>query len=164
MIMARTRIHHFDGFSIKRAGVDIKLDMDRVSENFNRAQYQLDSMVMQSMEPFMPKASSQFINTTKAMSAARAGKGEVVAAAPPFGRFLYEGKTMVDIQTGSPWARKGAKKVLVSRFGGKTKAKPNLSFSKSANPNAQAHWFDAAKEKHGEAWVEKVKEIAGGGE
>lgn len=157
-------MHHFDGFSIKRAGIDIKLDMDRFSDNFNRAQYELDTMVMQSMEPFMPKASSQFINTTKAMSAAVAGKGEVFAAAPPFGRFLYEGKTMVDIQTGSPWARKDAKKVLVSQFGGKTKAKPNLSFSKSANPNAQAQWFEAAKKKHGEAWVEKVKEIAGGGE
>ncbi len=63
----------------------------------------------------MPMQTGQFINVTKAMSAAVAGTGKVVAAAPPMGRFLYEGRTMVDEKTGSPWARKGARKVLVSQ-------------------------------------------------
>lgn len=160
--MSRTRIHHFDGFSIKRAGIEIELDMDRISENFNSAQYALDSAVMTSMEPFMPKDTGQFINVTKGMSAAMAGTGKVVAAAPPMGRFLYEGETMVDEKTGSPWARKYAKKVLVSEFKGKTNAKPKLSFSKAANPKAQAKWFDAAKKKDCDSWVKTVKEIAGG--
>lgn len=155
------KIHRFKGFVIENGTVDIKLDMSRVEDNFNAAQFALDSMVMTSMEPFMPMDTGQFINVTKAMSAARAGLGEVVAAAPPAGRFLYEGKTMVDIKTGSPWARKGAKKVLVSQFGGKTKAKPNLSYSR---PEAKPHWFDEAKKKDGDDWVNLVKKTAGGGE
>lgn len=157
--MARTRIHHFKGFSIKRAGIDVKLDMSRVENNFNKAQFALDSAVMTSMVPLMPHDSGQFINTTKSMSAAKAGSGEVVAAAPPYGRYLYMGKNMVDAKTGSPWARKGAKKVLVSEFGGKTNAKQNLSFS----GGAKAKWFDEAKKKDGDNWIDLVKKTAGGG-
>ena len=64
---------------------------------------------------------------------------------------LYEGKVMVDEQTGSPWARPGAKKVVTDR---------DLKYS---NPKATPHWFDTAKENHGESWVREVKKIAGGG-
>lgn len=137
----------------------MKLDMSRVENNFNKAQFALDSAVMTSMVPLMPMGTGQFIAETKAMSAAMAGTGEVVAAAPPSGRFLYEGKTMVDVKTGSPWARKGAKKVLVSEFGGKTNAKQNLSFSGGAKPR----WFDEAKKKDGDNWIDLVKKTAGGG-
>lgn len=154
------KIHKFKGFTIHRAEIDIKLDMSRLENNFNKAQFALDSAVMISMEPFMPMDSGQFINTTRAMSAIRAGSGEVVAAAPPAGRMLYEGKTMVDVETGSPWAREGAKKVLVSEFGGKTKAKPNLTYSR---PGAQSKWFDAAKKKDEDKWIDLVKKTAGGG-
>ncbi len=127
--------------------------MKTLTKNINRAQYALDSAVMTSMEPFMPKQSGQFINVTKGMSAAIAGSGQVVAAAPPAGRFLYEGKTMVDIKTGSPWARKAAKKVLVSEYGGKTKAKQNLTYS----GGGVDHWFKPAKEKDKDNWVKVVK-------
>ena len=68
-----------------------------------------------------------------------------------WGRFLYEGKVMVDPVTGSPWARKGAKKVVTER---------PLTYS---NPKATPHWFDTAKDAHGIAWVKGVKQIAGGG-
>lgn len=104
-----------------------------------------------------------FINQTRAKSAAMAGSGEVCAGVAPQGRFLYEGKTMVDEKTGSPWARKGAKKVLVSQYAGKTQAKENLVFSQHAHPKAQAHWFDPAKEADGRKWTKTVKRIAGGG-
>lgn len=157
------KIHHLEGFTIENEFTEIRLDLGRIENNVNAAQYWLDSMVMTSMVPFMPMDTGHFINVTKAMSAAIAGTGKVAAAAPPQGRFLYEGKTMVDMGTGSPWARKGAKKVLVSEFGGKTEAKQNLNFSKSAHPSAQSHWFDAAKKKDCEKWVRDVKKIAGGG-
>lgn len=153
-------IHHFKNFSVKRADMTVDIDMSRLEDNFNYAQYMLDSMVMTSMEPFMPMQDGSFIKKTKAMSAAIAGTGVVVAAAPPQGRFLYEGKTMVDIKTGSPWARRGAKKVLVSQYAGKTNARENLSYSRGS---AKAHWFDAAKDVDGDQWVKKTKKIAGGG-
>lgn len=152
--MAITRIHHFEGFSIKRAGIDIKLDLSRIEGNFNQAQYVLDSVVMTSMVPYMPKEKGYFINRTRAESAAIAGTGEVVAAAAPEGRFLYQGKVMVDPVTKSAFARKGAKKELTTQ---------NLKYSKAAHPKARAHWFDAAKKRYVDNWVRVVKKNAGGG-
>lgn len=135
----------------KGADIEVDVDLSRFEKQYGKAQYALDSMVMTSMQPYMPMRTGTFINVTKAMSAAIAGSGYVVAAAPPMGRFLYEGKVMVDPATNSPWARAGAKKIVTDR---------DLKYS---NPKATPHWFDTAKEKHGKSWVKAVKNIAGGG-
>ena len=143
-------------YSAHGKGQDIELDVDlsRFEKQYGKAQYALDSMVMTSMQPYMPHQTGTFINVTKAMSAAIAGSGTVVAAAPPMGRFLYEGKVMVDEQTGSPWARPGAKKIVTDK---------DLDYDKSHNPKVTDHWFDTAKKNHGKSWVKAVKNIAGGG-
>lgn len=135
------------------------LDLTRFGSQISQAQYELDSMVMTDMVPYMPMQTGQFINITRSMSQAIAGTGKVVAAAPPFGRFLYEGNTMVDELTGSPWARKGARKVLVSQYSGKTNAQPKLTYANGR----QSHWFEEAKKQHGKQWIAKTKETAGGG-
>lgn len=153
-------------FSYKKTGqgysIETEIDLDRFEPRFQKAQYNLDSQIMTDMVKYMPMDTGTFINVTRAMSAALAGSGAVVAAAPPFGRFLYEGKTMVDEVTGSPWARKGAKKVLVSQFGGKTRAKPNLVYLKAANPDATSHWFDPAKEENLDKWIGIAQKDIGG--
>lgn len=136
----------------------VTVDLSRVEENLGKAQYKLDSVVMTSMVPFMPRQTGSFINTTKAMSAAIAGTGKVVAAAPPMGRFLYEGMTMVDEVTGSPWARAGAKKVLVSEYSGKTNASPYLTYSHGR----ASHWFERAKDKDLQKWIKIAQEAVGG--
>lgn len=161
--MARSKIKHFKGFSVADGDIRVKLDMHRFEEQFRRAQYQLDGAVMNSMVPFMPMITGSFINTTRAASAAIQGSGEVYAAYGPQGRFLYEGKTMVSPSTGSTYAKKGEKKVLVSQYGRKTRARELLSYTKQAHPKAQSHWFDAAKKKDGKKWMRGVKETAGGG-
>lgn len=157
------KIHHFPEISVVSGDIKVNIKLDRFSDQYNKAQYELDSAVMTSMVPYMPMRDGQFINLTRAESAAIAGTGEVVAAAAPSGRFLYEGKTMVDEKTGSTWARKGAKKVLVSQYKGKTNATENLQYSRHKNPNAQSHWFDAAKKADGKKWVANVKKTSGGG-
>lgn len=134
--------------------INMQIDMDRFDQQFNEAQYLLDSMVMDSMVRFMPMQTGTFINVTREMSAAIAGTGMVYAAAPPMGRFLYEGYVMVDPVTLSPFARKDVKKVLTNR---------KLVINSHAHPNAQDHWFDAAKAADGERWVRKAKRKAGGG-
>lgn len=144
-------IHHFKGFSIINHNIKIKVKMDRFSEQFNKAQFWLDGQIMRDMEPYMPHNTSAFINVTTGQSAALQGTGKVIAAAGPFGRFLYEGLVMVDPETNSPWARKGAKKVVTDR---------PLNYS---NPKAEPHWFDVAEKKEGKEWVKEVKKIAGGG-
>ena len=147
-------IHHFKGFSIITDDVRAELDMSRFTGQFNKAQYRLDSQVMTDMVPLMPMQTGTFINVTRAISASMAGTGIVCAAAPPMGRFLYEGKVMVDVVTRSAYARPGARKEVID--------KP-LQYSTHAHPDVTDHWFDAAKKIHGKEWVEEAKQIAGGG-
>lgn len=162
--MKNTRIdYHFTDGTLS---IDANIDLGRTERNIEKAQYFLDSQVMTDMVPYMPMQAGNFIQRTRAMSAAIAGSGKVVAAAPPMGRYLYMGKVMVDSETGkgpmrievSPGEyifrfRKGAKLVATDR---------DLKFSKAANPKAQKQWFDAAKRDHGKEWVKQVKKIAGG--
>jgi hypothetical protein len=141
------KIHHFKGFSVIEDGVDIRVDMDRLENNFNRAQYALDSAIMTSMEPLMPMETGQFIAVTKEMSAAVAGTGQVVAAATPSGRFLYEGQAMIGRYSKSAWAKKGEKKVLSGK---------SLTYTRGG-----PKWFDKAKAKDGDNWVRIVKKEVG---
>ena len=150
-MIAKVRYNYRKEDAGRNSTIELDVDLSRFEKQYGKAQYTLDSMVMTSMEPYMPHRTGVFRNITKAMSAAIAGSGTVIAAAPPFGRFLYEGKVMVDPLTGSPWARAGAKKVVTDR---------DLKYS---NPKATPHWFDTAKENHGKSWVKAVKKIAGGG-
>lgn len=154
---------HFKGFSVVDGDINIKLNLSRFDKQFQRAQYQLDGNVMNSMVPFMPMVTGDFVDVTRAASAAVQGSGKVYAAYGPAGRFLYQGKTMVSTVTGSTWATKGTKKVLVSQYRGKTKAKEDLQYTKTAHPKAQAKWFDAAKKADGKEWIKQAKKTAGGG-
>ena len=155
---------HYD-YKIKNKNVVIDMDVDltRFNKQYGQAQYELDSLVMESMVQFMPMETSQFINNTRTLSQAIAGSGKVYAAAPPFGRYLYFGNVMVDEATGSTYARKGARKVLVSQYAGKTNAKEKIEYSKGAHTKAIEQWFEEAKKHDGHVWVAKVKQIAGGG-
>lgn len=146
-----SKTFHFPGFSLVQGDIKVDVSLNRFERQYERAQYYLDSQIMTDMVPYMPHRDGNFVNVTRLQSAALAGSGKVVAAASPMGRFLYEGKVMVDPVTGSPWARKGAKKVVTER---------PLTYS---NPKATPHWFDTAKDAHGKAWVKGVKRIAGGG-
>lgn len=138
----------------KDSKIELEVDLSRFNNQYEKAQYELDNAVMTSMTKYMPQKTGTFINVTKAMSASIAGSGTVIAGAPPFGRFLYEGKVMVDPSTGSPWARKGAKKVVTNK---------NLNFSKGKNPSATDHWFETAKKYHLKSWVALTKKEAGKG-
>lgn len=149
--MAKSKIFHFPKWSLVEGDIKIDVNLDRFEKQFQDAQYYLDGQVMNDMVPYMPQRDGTFVNLTRMRSATLQGTGKVVAGAPPQGRFLYEGKVMVDPVTGSPWARKGAKKVVTER---------PLKYS---NPKATPHWFDTAKDAHGKAWVKGVKRIAGGG-
>lgn len=149
-----SKTKHFPSFSIVDGDVQIKVDLSRFERQFRDAQWQLDNAIMTSMIPFMPMETGNFIQRTRMISASMAGTGTVCAAAPPMGRFLYEGKVMVDELTGSTWARKGARKVVTDKA---------LDFFKGANPQVTDHWFDAAKKADLKQWVSLVKKTAGGG-
>ena len=162
-MIAKLHYHYEKADSGRNVTITMDIDLSRFERQYGQAQYLLDSQIMTDMIPFMPMVTHTFINVTRGMSAAIAGSGHVFAAAPPFGRFLYEGNGMVDPVTGSPYARPGSKKVLVSQYSGKTAAKERLEYSKNAHPNAQSHWFEASKRENGSRWVKQTKRIAGGG-
>lgn len=166
--MAKSKIKHFKGFSIVDGDIHVKLNLDRFEKQYQKAQYQLDGAVMNSMVPFMPMINGTFINATREQSAAIQGTGRVVAGASPQGRYLYMGKVMVDKDTGKgPYkipTGSGGEYVLRFRDGAKLEATNRpLQYTRQAHPKAQSHWFDAAKKKDGKAWIRGVKETAGGG-
>lgn len=149
--MKNTRIdYHFTDGTLS---IDANIDLGRIERNIEKAQYFLDSQVMTDMVPYMPMQTGNFIQRTRAMSAAIAGSGKVVAAAPPMGRFLYEGKVMVGVDSHSPFARYGEKKVVTDR---------DLQYSTAAHPKVEKKWFDAAKRDHGSDWIRMAKKVAGG--
>ena len=147
---------------VPKCSLEMDVDLTRMDLQFAEAQFYLDNQVMTDMVPYMPMQTGSFVNLTKARSAAIAGSGKVIAAAPPYGRFLYKGLVMVDEKTGSPFARKGGKKVLVSQYAGLTNAKKEMAFNKSKHPRAQKEWFEAAKNVKLKSWLKQTAKRAGG--
>lgn len=149
--------NHFKGFSVEKANVKIKLDMHTTEKAIDRAQYALDGAIMESMVPFMPMVDGTFIQLTRARSASVQGTGQVYAGAGPYGRYLYEGKVMVDKETGKgpanipgigPRYRLGAELKATER---------ELEFNKLAHPDVQKEWFHPAKKKDLKAWVDTAQ-------
>ena len=153
-MIAHVKYNYVKEDSGRNAVIELDVDLSRFEKQYEDAQKELDVTVMKSMIPYMPMVTGTFIKVTQAMSTAIAGSGTVYAAAPPFGRFLYEGKVMVDEQTRSPWARKGARKMAIEK---------DLEYTKPPHPKATDHWFEEAKKAHGKSWVKQAKKTAGGG-
>nr|DAP89678.1 MAG TPA: Minor capsid protein [Caudoviricetes sp.] len=148
-----SKTFHFPSFSMVAGDITVNISLNRFEKQFQEAQNWLDGQVFTDMEKYMPFRDGNMRNVSAIMSRSMQGTGEVIAGAPPYGRFLYEEKVMVDPVTGSPWARAGAKKVVTDR---------DLVFDKTAHPSATDHWFDAAKEQNVKSWVKGVKKRAGG--
>lgn len=137
---------HFPNLSYVDADFKANINLDRFSRQFTEAQQWLGDRVLEDCKPFMPHLTGGLQQRSHTEEG-----GRKVVFPGPYGRFQYGGKVMVDPETGSPWARKGVKKVLTDR---------PLKYS---NPQATDHWFDSAKAQHGEYWLAGVKERAGGG-
>ena len=148
-----SKTFHFPSFSMVAGDITVNISLNRFEKQFQEAQNWLDGQVFADMEKYMPFRDGNMRNVSAIMSKSMQGTGQVIAGAPPYGRFLYEEKVMVDPLTGSPWARAGAKKVVTDR---------DLVFDTTAHPRATDHWFDAAKTENVKSWVKGVKQRAGG--
>lgn len=148
-----SKTFYFPSFSMVAGDITVNISLNRFEKQFQEAQNWLDGQVFTDMEKYMPFRDGNMRNVSAIMSRSMQGSGRVIAGAPPYGRFLYEGKVMVDPVTGSPWARAGAKKVVTGR---------DLVFDKTAHPRATDHWFDVAKTENVKSLVKGVKRIAGG--
>lgn len=141
-----SEMQHFPKISYISANFRIEISLDRFSKQFSEAQQWLGDRVLEDCKAVMPHLTGVLQQNSKTLNGGRQVIFETIYA-----RFLYGGKVMVDPDTGSPWARAGADKVLTDR---------PLHFS---NPQATDHWFDTAKARNGEYWIAGVKKIGGGG-
>lgn len=114
---------------------------DAVQEAFaaacTRAEHDLAEHVEKDTQPFVPMLTGSLTQRTRVV-------GNAVIYPAPYARFLYYGKVMVDPNTGSTYAPKGGTKALTNR---------NLVFTKASHPQAQAHWFEAAKAQDLSKWI-----------
>ena len=136
---------HFEAYSVVAGNVRADIRFDRFARQFTDAQQWLGDTVLQDCKPFMPILTGSLIQRSSVLNG-----GRRVDFPGPYARFQYGGVVMVDPETGSPWARPGARKVATDR---------RLKYS---SPTATDHWFDAAKAAHGEYWIAEVKRRAGG--
>lgn len=119
-----------------RTNVKVNIDPQLIEKRTPKADHVLALQVAKDTEPFAPALTKKLVNDTKVV------KNTIVY--PPPSRYLYNGKLMVDPATGSPWASKGATKVLTDR---------NLVFNKSVHGQAQDHWFEASKALNLDKWL-----------
>lgn len=145
------------------SGIRFNFKPDKLNANLQKAQFWLDTQIMTDMKPYMPMDKGIFIANTVSKSAALAGSGLVCAAAPPYGRYLYYGKVMVDSETGKgarPIRLKTGKLIFRHRKGA-TLVPTGRSLTYQ-NPYARPEWFEVAKAEHEQDWVNGVAKILGG--
>lgn len=136
------------------AGVKFTLDAKRFKKDMERldrkmrfagegAEHALAVQMAKDTEPYVPARTKSLANRTIVHE-------DTVVYPGPYARFLYYGKLMIDPKTGSPWAPKGASKVVDPQ--GK-----DLSISTAVHSKAQSHWFEASKAQNLPKW----KRVAG---
>lgn len=94
----------------------------------------------------MAKDTDQYVPArTKSLANRVIVSGDTIVYPGPYARFLYNGKLMIDPNTGSSWAPKGSTKVVDP--GGK-----DLNIRKAVHSKAQSHWFEASKAQNLPKW------------
>lgn len=136
---------HLPHISYVSGGFRVEIDLKPYEHRHIEAQQWLGDRVLEDCRAVMPLLTGGL----QQQSRVKYGGRQVVFPGP-YARFQHGGLVMVDPDTGSPWARKGVKKVLTDR---------PLTYS---NPEATDHWFDAQKAKYGDYWINGVKERIGG--
>lgn len=111
--------------------------------SFNRARRMVKSEIVKDSAKFTPMRDGTL---KRSVIPSSTRDDQYLIWNTPYAKFLYKGLVMVDPLTGSPYARKGARKIL------KVPHK-NLKFYKGANSRAGSEWFNKAKEMNLNKWL-----------
>ena len=127
---------------------NIHLNIDQVlaqklASASNQAEHTVAVQVAKDTEPYVPARTKSLANRTIVQE-------NVIIYLGPYARFLYYGKLMIDPDTGSPWAPKGASKVI-------DPSGRDLDIKKKVHSKAQSHWFEVSKAQNLPKW----KRVAG---
>ena len=101
-----------------------------------RAAHAVAVQVEKDTEPFVPARTKSLANRTRVVDSSVIYPG-------PSARMLYNGKLMIDPDTGSAWAQKGSTKVVTGK---------DLDIKTDVHSQAQAHWVEASKAQNMEKW------------
>lgn len=108
-----------------------------IANRCEKAAHTVALQVKKDTEPFVPMLTGSLKNRARV-------DGNTIIYPGPYARFLYYGKVMVDPNTGSTWAPMGETKVVTDR---------DLVFTTDFHPQAQSHWFEAAKAQNEDKWL-----------
>lgn len=149
------------GFDLVTDAIEVHVSMEASAGRIARAHSGLKADIMASMLYFMPFLTGDFQRRTRAANMALIGTDEMYAGVGPMGGYLYHGKVMVNAATGKgpgvipgvgPRYRQGTKLRATSR---------PLNLTRG-NPNAQPYWYDEAKARDLDKWVDAVQRILDG--
>ncbi len=147
--------------------LDVKIDQKKIQQklqhNIRYAQFFLDTEVMTCMKPYMPRVTGTFSNLTETRSRAWAGTGKVCAGAPPYGRYLYYGKKMVDSLTGKgPMKIETSPGEFILRYKLGARLKPTDKPLRYTYPMARPEWFEVAKANFLQNWIKLTEDKLNG--
>lgn len=138
-------------------GVKVKLDLSRFRRNIKNAQEKLAEQVMADCKEIMP------LDTGSLQQRSYISKdNKTITFDGPYAHYLYIGKKMVNEKTGKGPAlihdENGNEIGLRYKKGTKLKyAEPEQEL-KFTRPDAQAKWFEVAKENQIKNWQQLVKD------
>lgn len=122
-------------FSVYMEGTDaIK---ETLAQRCKKTEHVLAVQIEKDTVPFVPALTGSQTERTRVV-------GNIIIYPGPYARVLYNGKVMVDPNTGSTYAPKGGTKVVTDR---------NLAFTQTVHPQAQSHWFEASKAQNLDKWL-----------
>lgn len=132
--------------------MSIDVSFDRLARYMSASQRALDNQILTDMVDYIPIDTENLTRHTLMINRENVGSGELVLDTTDYARYLYNGKLMVDPETGSAWARPQAIKVLTDQ---------DLEYSKVAHGKAGSHWFERAKEERKRTWLKVARQAAG---
>mgnify|MGYP003329906346 CR=1 FL=1 len=108
---------------------------------------------MKDTEPFVPALTGAFSNSARVI-------GNNIVYSGVQARYLYEGKVMVDSETGKGARYLGDEIGFRFPLGAKLVAtERDLHFNTSFHAQAQSHWCEASKAQNLEKWVRVAGKI-----
>ena len=115
----------------------------KIEQSSEKAAHALAVQVAKDTEPFAPAQTRSMVNRVQV-------DGSTIIYPGPYARYLYYGKLMIDPNTGSAWATKGATKIVTGK---------NLNISTAVHGKAQSHWFEASKAQNLPKWLKSAKKL-----
>ena len=148
----------FIRFSCSADGLHAVVDIQAFNARVREAQQWLGDRVLEDCKACMPLQTGSLQQRSHTEDG-----GEGVVFPGPYARYLYYRKVMVDSATG-----KGPRKIptgpgeYVLRFRKGAKLIATNRPLKYSDPQAVPEWFEHAKRKYEQLWIDGVNEIIGG--